>query len=901
MAKPLDAAPQGADPARADDDGMHNVFIKDILVEDASNRKSVPETTAATDKKNGTTSENPENGAADKAGKKTDSPAGDLKLLADINRNKSGNLPSAFPSDELFHFVSDLKPVLSRDGKPAAMPETLLAQLKDDVKPVKPVVNDGKPVPTDEVKDSKQTPEVAPPPKVVPIKSADGKLNYHCTGAGDWHTVDKLGRVSSEHADFPGKKITNVEAQPDGSVKITVDGGNIVRELVDGGRALFPDQAAFKANHPSDLAGRLSNIVWDGDKVKSFVSVSKKTNWYQVADDVWSNDPNAKTGWNGHIEIDGARGTFSRLNNDGASKGVRDETRANGISESYKPDGSMEVEIPYPDNQKYLFKFKESFAPGKNLLTNPEEVKVVDSAGTATVWKKTGANEYQNESGTKWKTEIEVKKDGTYSYKDLDDGERVLRTRDGHYEKEVPKDKSLVVKDNGKITRVKVGDDDIQIEYGADDITTEIKHVNKNLRLTLGPDGKWTDSALDVGKPYSKPDKFDLDTYTHRDLDAFQKVRMIDNVAKFRASSKFSQVEKDKVFKESDRLLNGRKDSVMNSKEKAMYAEQLFWHIENHTRNEQGSNSTCSVTALRGIAFKEQPSVVAKLAADLANDGQFTVRDGSVIKPKLDSMRVRPGSVEESFPPKAPNRSALSKLWDVGAVNVSMQRDTKDPFGSTVPKGSMQFEEVAPTNRSDCGARIVRTDANGVEWVLHSEKNGSLTPYDSPRVGYPSRIADIWNQMTGEKLTDRFLLHDNRWVDDQTVFKNLVGSKQKSEQELEAVLKSNDRPKLTQANTGILEQRFRQQQAVNEGKDPKTIAKTAGGEHLFLVTGYDAASKTVTIDNSWSSGYDVPNKAEATAQGKDVNKVVFVTLSDLYEAMRTQSAGDGSTIRWVQR
>lgn len=901
MPQPLDASPKGStSPSVGADDNVHNVFIKDILSEDSSFDSNVilpsrGDTSIGDQTKNINLDLGTNRREVEEA----------LAVLRE--RVALATLPPQFPAAALFGFAATadgVKPAGTVDGSRRSadgVPDTsdpiraaMQAYKGSEPKVVSFLDADSKFKPVEQK-------EVAPAPRPASVAGVDGTTTYEATESGAWQIKDKAGKVSSEHADFPGVQIKNVEAEPDGSVKLTLENGKIVRESKEGGRAHFPDEAAFKANHPNELVGRLKNIVWQGDDVKSFTSNSTGKNWYQIAKDSWAENPNATLGWNGHIEVDGQKGVFARTYNDGPTKGLRTETRTNGITESYKPDGSMDLEVPFSGDRKFTFKFNERFEPGKNVLTQPQELRIAEKDGSETIWTKIGPQEYQSNLGTKWKTDIQVKKDGTYSYKDLDNGERVVRTIDGRYEEERPADKTLIVKESGQLTRVKIGDNDIQIDYAADGSTSEIRHINKNLKLTAAADGTFTDSPIEIGKPYTKPEKFEIDVYTHPHLEADQKVRLLENVGTFRGMTKFSDAEKTKVFTEADRLLHGRKDSVMSAKEKASYADQLFWHIVNHTRNEQGSNGTCSVTALRGIALKERPSLVAKVTADLANDGQLTVLDGSVIKPKLDSMRVRTGSPEATFPPKSPNRSALGKMWDVAMCNVSLQRDTKDAFGTTVPKGSLSFEETTPTGRSDSGARTVRKDSNGNEYVLNKQKNGTYTPYDSPRVGFPSRIADIWHQVSGEKLTDRFLVHNNRWLDDAAKFKNLVGEPQKSEQEVEAVLLKNDLPKVVQANTGILDQRFRQQQALNEGKDPNTVARPAGGEHLFLVTGYDAATKTVTIDNSWSAGYDVPNKAQAAAEGKDASKMIFISLSDLYTAMSTTTNGDGSTLAWVSR
>jgi len=373
MAKPLDTAQQGAQPSGADD-GVHKVFVRDLLDEMGS--EFTPRPTSL-----------------------------DLKPTTSTDGRGSA-LPAGFPAASLFDFISGVKNFPLAETLRASMSAPLLgagdlsgAERKGttlpglDVVGLNPKSENGSapqkdgykspfgknelsyldPIEKLHVADSKvakpdpvaradkenaekadkeeappaQSVEVAPPPKVVPVVSADGRWTYERTASGDWQAKDKTGATIGEHSDLPGKKITDVEAQPDGSVKVTVDGGQVLRETTDGGRSIYPDDDAFKANHPSELAGRLKDIVWDGDKLKSFHSVRTNADWYQVGDNIWANSPNTAAGWHGKVEIDGKTGVFSRTTLSGAEQGLRDESRANGINESYKPDGSISLRFSF--------------------------------------------------------------------------------------------------------------------------------------------------------------------------------------------------------------------------------------------------------------------------------------------------------------------------------------------------------------------------------------------------------------------------------------------------------------------------------------------------------------------------------------------------------------------------
>ncbi len=954
-------------------------------------------------------------------------PKPDAKKDAPVPPAKPGETPPQDPKKEI-----------APPPKPGEAPKEDDPNKREVLPPPRPAEKEEMGPPAPEKVDEKSKgaeKEAAPKPRPVPVDTPDGKGQWSVTEAGDWQLKDQFGKVTKEHPDFPGRKVTDVSKQDDGSVKITLDNGKILRERPDGGKIHYPNEAAFKKNQPNEIAGRFQDIEWDGDKMKSYFDVAQKKQFHQVDTNKWVEDPKAakameaaekaaesqtpnptfnesnimdaiklakeknqplvsmltadgklseeqqaamknnptnavfvvinranmnsmmsrgmdptafgalrdlgggqgdlnkiQTGFVGkfdakdfgatfkptksgtiqevmatikppvppkrQVELDGATGTLKQTYLEGPAKGTREEVRSNGIRETYNTDGSMKVEVPTYKGGKYVFTFKDQFTKEKQSLQNPDEFKVVSKTGSETVWKK-GDKEYTSGS-QKWKADIALDKDGTYSYTEKDSGEKRSQTVTGRIEETNPKEKSTLIKDKDQILKAKVGDQELQVDYGEDGKPSEYRHVNENRKLTKNSDGSWADAPIDSNKPYTKPSDFEKDVYSHKDLDPIQKMRLIENTKKFDAMTKFSDAEKKEVYKQADRLLKGRSDSAMPSNEKAALADQLFWHIANDTRNEQGYNNTCNVTVLRGLLFKDQPSVVAKLAADVANDGQFVTKDGSTIRPPMDSVRAREGSPEATFPPKG-GRTGLSKLWDVSACNAVFQRDTKDPFGQAVAKGFLRYEEVPPEGRSDTGARIVRKNTDGSEYVLYLNKSsGGASPYDSPRM-YPSRIADAWEQMTGQKLEGRFLIHNNRGVDDSTIFNRVVGSKINSEKELETALMKDDTAKIIGGNTGLLSQRYKQQLAVNEGKDPNTVTRAGGGEHVWLVTGYDAKTKTVTLDNSWDPGYDMPSKADAAKAGRDMKKLVTVSLKDLYDTMQASSPGEGGTILWYTR
>ncbi len=663
-----------------------------------------------------------------------------------------------------------------------------------------------------------------------------------------------------------------------------------------------PIDAAKPYNAPVAQADILSNTKLDFAKRVEFMQAASKFEANSKLDDYQKSEYAAnvrkqlgdlESGFKGTVAIDSTSGAFVKTASDGARKDVREVYRIDGIKESHRADGSMDIQIKFPDETIREFSYKSDFTKNPTQ-SQPESIKVTKPDGAEYLWKHTTGDEYDCD-GSKKQFKMEITADGTYSYKNLESKYRVDRNSVGRIEEETPAEQSLVVVERGRVVSSKIGNHETAMSYDIDGKLSEFKHINENRIWSKDAGGKWSDAAIDATKPFTHASDFELEVFTHSALNAVQKVRLVDNARKFEASTTYTDVQKKEVRKHAESLLADKTNAPMTREERAGYVDQLYWHIANPKRNEQGGNNSCNVTTLRGLSLFEGPQHVARVVADVANTGQLKTTDGSVIKPPMDSVRPRKGSPEATFPPADGSRSALGKLWDVASINVFYQRQTTDDLGSAVTKGTLTYCEVAPTNRSDTGNRLAKTESDGtVKYLAKNKANNKVEAYDGPRM-FASRVGDVHYQITGEKLTGRFLIHTSHGVGDVHSWNSVGGEQIDSKAKLESAFNKGKFPYIIQGSTAVLSQRYNQQQAVNQGKDPSTIARPTGGEHLWLVTAYDLQTHTVSIDNSWSIGYDVDNKAEAAAKGKDLKKHISVSLDDLYDTMQAQSSDGGES------
>ncbi len=732
---------------------------------------------------------------------------------------------------------------------------------------------------------------------VATLTAADGKGSWS-KGNGTWTFTSKSGQSTTGHPDFQKQTVKQVEKLSDGGVKVVLDNGMVVRDRPDGSRLHYADEADFKANQPSKLIctdASTRSFTWQSGKLAT-MTATDGTVWYQVSADLWAQTQQANTGWSGKLEIDGVTGSFTRVPLTGTDKDVRDVLRTDGVREKYRPDGSMDFEVKFPDGTTRLFSFKTSFAKGSQELTQPENLKVTTKDGTVSEWKRLTGDQYDI-AGTKTNCKFRVSITGEYQFQNLDTGYDVTRRLDGTEETfEKLSDGSTQRKRNGNVIEFQLGEHRVIVTYDDSGNAVRLEHANEN-RVWKKDSSGWKAEQLKQSEAYAKPKEFEEYIMAHADLEPASKVRMLENWRKFEKNSKFSDQQK-KEFKASLKsLLEPNTTAPFTAVERARYADQLLWHVCYLERNEQGGNNTCNVTTLRGLLLANKPELVASIVASVANTGELKTQDGSVIKPPIDSIRPKAGSPEASFPPEFSKRTALGKLWDVVTINVYFQRQTVDEMGYTVGLGNVSYHEIASSS-GDTGARIVTTFSNGTKQALGTNTNGVVKPNDSPNM-YASRIADVYNQITGETLAGKYLIHSNRGVGNSAVYTKFAGDKVGSVADLEKVLKKKEFPVIVQGNTGILRQRYEQQKALDKGQPTSTVVLTSGGEHVWLVTAYDEATKTVSIDNSWYPGYDFMNSAEAKAKGIDAAKHIDMTLDDLYRSMERSTTGESYTYTYI--
>ena len=734
---------------------------------------------------------------------------------------------------------------------------------------------------------------------------------------GAWNFDDGYGHNNPSIKGLAeSDKVSNIESLADESLKITLEDESVLRARADGSTLKFKDDKAFKEGHPEQIFKTDDSSVylnWKEGRLEG--AVGSKGDKYEYKDEgtYLKNGKELK----GEFGLNSSTGEFITVDSTSGEKTI--ESTDGSILKEFK-DGSSELSLKSPqDNVKRTFKFdKGRFSEENSELSQPKEMVVENPDGTKYDWTRNEDGTYKR-GDLNHSAQISVTRNdaGEYSYNFQNLNTGYMKTVTGDSVKELATGSDEIITKKGDKT-INMQFDQAQYELGYNPQTSEhgrLEDIGRNTLWKKGSDGNWKAEAIDSSKSFSEPAKFDYQIMNNRELSAEQKARTLENARLVREDPDFDEKEKEKVFENVSKLLDKREGTKFSAKERADLAEQTLWHISHEKRNMQGFNQTCNITDVRGLFINEEPSVVARVMADVANTGRLLTNDGSVIKPDLASLKPREGTPENTFPPADGNRTFLGKVWDVTGINVYYQRQVADISGSTIPKGSMEYREIKPEKEGDHGHRLVKTDNQGKLWTLNKNyadgsQWGRAEPLDQPYF-HGFNMMDVYSQLSSNPKQGKMIVDKNEYVgtkEQAEKFESLGGVRVETADELENFLSKADFPVIVQLNTAILKQRSMQRQALKEGKDPSTVKLGTGGEHVVLLMSYEKGNpengnvSTLGIDNSWYAKDDFDTPGQAKNQGLDSSKQVFITVDDIYQSMKTQSSGGKPyTWTWVHR
>lgn len=330
----------------------------------------------------------------------------------------------------------------------------------------------------------------------------------------------------------------------------------------------------------------------------------------------------------------------------------------------------------------------------------------------------------------------------------------------------------------------------------------------------------------------------------------------LSNIEKFaEAGKKFGHSSKEMTdfYKESTRLLS-TPSSRLNQTGKVRLAQDAIKQAIDPTKIDQGYHNTCNVSTVEVSMYSRSPSKAMKAITDVALTGQFKTADGSTIKipAKILEQPSKGGDGTRSF---------ASQVFQGLAVNTHWQRSDRAPDGTYPKMGDLRYSSGHKKEfKGDTGQRI-HTESDG-RTLMDAKGEKKLS---SPKLTLSS-LSGIYKQIAGSvpevlAMQRSELSHVSNGV-------RSVSTQSELHDQLSKLSRTkNGFPMVMMVHTG------------NEPWHTDSGAGKAGGSggwHVVTATGYDAATKRVSIDNTWGKSVDHSGKK---------GEAKTVPLSTLYRSM----------------
>ena len=389
--------------------------------------------------------------------------------------------------------------------------------------------------------------------------------------------------------------------------------------------------------------------------------------------------------------------------------------------------------------------------------------------------------------------------------------------------------------------------------------------------------------------------------------DSVQRGRLEDYLHKFESRGDLSTQEKERVYMQLSALLDAPATNPVNQYTRTHTAEQILRNISDPLSITQGKHNTCNVATQEARMCLQDPAKYVHFITEIALNGKFTTRDGTVIvvspdisKKDLEARAHWVATMARFSPVDGviglltahefykqmpfmmvdPERNLASQIFQVGAANVFAQRQTRilgDYGWVEGERGSFHYRQETPDSAlqkqgiADTGERLVYTDKSGTEHVIAREPK----PWSSD-------LDDVFSAITGR-------------LDDGTVFQPytvngqiIPGKTFETKDQLTQLLleqnekcKSEGRPFCTTIQVDTFHEPFFTDSGAGK-------AGGSGGAHVVNVIGIKPDGKggyLVEVDNSWQRG----------AEHHGANAI---SLDDLFMASSKRESADViSTLR----
>ncbi len=320
------------------------------------------------------------------------------------------------------------------------------------------------------------------------------------------------------------------------------------------------------------------------------------------------------------------------------------------------------------------------------------------------------------------------------------------------------------------------------------------------------------------------------------DLPAGDNARIRENMNTFELRAKSNRLPADQVgktYEQVNRLYEATGNGPLSPSDRRILADQIIQHAAHPHAIDQGDHLTCSVTTLESLLFSREPSVAAKVIADVGTTGKYLARDGSTVY--FNQSDLAKDREAMANPTADGQRSFASKLFQHTALNLHLH-----PVGE-------HFEQT-PGGQAPDGQHLPDKE----EYIDPSGRRMPFTNLMLPQV------AQIYNQLTGKQEPAAFMIsapsseenktkyyHDPHWYEFHNTNATILTSLSDFQNNLRYLKMKNGFPALLRVDQGheLIAARIKPEERVSGG-------------HIITITDYDETTGKVSFSNQWGKAHD---------------------------------------------
>lgn len=281
------------------------------------------------------------------------------------------------------------------------------------------------------------------------------------------------------------------------------------------------------------------------------------------------------------------------------------------------------------------------------------EVAEISASGDREVWKKVkGKDNWSNGTTTEARKDIQVTRDGEYSFVKAD-GNRHIARFEGNEDQRLAKD--------------------IELGKGVEEARTNL------LRLA---ESNITDRA--------------------------ELARFKADIETFEARAKAQRLKEDQVattYRELQKLFNPNAEAsetapYLPQAERTELAKQVLHHVAYPRSIDQGFHQTCNVSTVQVVLAATKPEYMANVVRQVAETGKYKTSQNVVVAPDAGSLKPDfEARMANVYSTTTGERTYASQIFQITAVN--------SYYAANDPKNV--YKQIEPTAPNDTGERLIDT------------------------------------------------------------------------------------------------------------------------------------------------------------------------------------------------